>query len=118
MLPHLSCDRPQYKLVIDATERDQFFQLLRVGGSKTMPHEMDAFVGGIETALTRYHQRKAEDYRRRSAREDLRELFMLCADAKNIAKIRTKFLHLPVFARGELVHRARVRSECDHKIGG
>jgi hypothetical protein len=95
--------------VIDATERDQFFQLLRVGGSKTMPHEMDAFVGGIETALTRYHQRKAEDYRRRSAREDLRELFMLCADAKNIAKIRTKFLHLPVFARGELVHRARVR---------
>lgn len=109
MLPHLSCDRPQYKLVIDASERDQLWCLLRVGRPKTMPHEMDAFVGGIETALTRYHQRKAEDYRHRSAREDLRELFMLCADAKNIAKIRTKFLHLPVFARGELVHRARVR---------
>ena len=28
---------------------------------------------------------------------------------RGCAKLRTKFLHLPVFARGELVHRARVR---------
>lgn len=57
MPPHLLSGRLQFKLEIAAAERDQFFQLLRVGGSKTMPHEMDAFVGGIETALTMYHQR-------------------------------------------------------------
>jgi hypothetical protein len=70
---------------------------------------MDAFVAGIQIALGRYRQSKAEDHRRRSAREDLRDLFLACGDENNTPKIRRKFPRLPVLAREELLRRAKVR---------
>ena len=74
-----------------------------------MPVVMDAFVAGIQIALGRYRQSKAEDHRRRSAREDLRDLFLACGDENNTPKIRRKFPRLPVLAREELLRRAKVR---------
>ena len=109
MPAHPSSDRPQPMLEIDAGEREQLWQLLREGGSKAMPDEMKVFIAGLQTAFGRYRQSAAEDHKRRSAREDLRELFMACGDEKSAAKIRLRFPRLPVLARGELLHRARVR---------
>ena len=74
-----------------------------------MPVVMDAFVAGIQIALGRYRQSKAEDHRRRSAREDLRDLFMACGDENNTPKIRRKLRQLPVLAREELLRRAKAR---------
>jgi 7-keto-8-aminopelargonate synthetase-like enzyme len=42
MPAHPSPDHPQPKLKIDASEREQLWQLLREGGSKTMLDEMKA----------------------------------------------------------------------------
>ena len=77
--------------------------------SKAMPSDMEALMAGTEIALGRYRQSLAEDHRRRSAREDLRDLFMACADEKNAPKIRRKFPQLPALAREELLRRARAR---------
>ena len=102
-------DQPQSKLEIDAYEREWLWQLLREGGSKAMPDEMNIFVAGVQTALGQYRQSTAEDHKRSSAREDLRELFMACADEGKAAKVRRKIPRLPVLARDELIYRARVR---------
>ena len=109
MPAHPAPDRPPHKLEIDASEREQLWQLLREGGSKAMPDEMKAFIAGLQTAFGQYRQSAAEDHRRRSAREDLRELFMACEKERNAAKIRRKFPSLPVLARDELIYRTRVR---------
>ena len=94
---------------ITESDRDLLWRLLRASGSKAMPGDMDALVAGIQIAFGRYSQSKAEDHRRRSAREDLRDLFMACADKKKTPKIRRKFPRLPVLAREELLRRARAR---------
>ncbi len=99
----------KHVLEVTAEERDLLWRLLRVSGSKTMPDDMEAFVAGIQMALRRYRQSEAEDHRRSSAREDLRDLFMACRDEKNAPKVRLKVLRLPVLAREELLRRARVR---------
>jgi hypothetical protein len=99
----------RHDLEITEGDRDLLWRLMRVGGSKAMPGDMQAFLAGIEMALGRYRQSKAEDHRRRSAREDLRDLFMACGDHKNAPKIRRKFPQLPVLAREELFRRAKVR---------
>ncbi len=109
MSAHPSSDRPQPMLEIDDSEREQIWQLLREGGSKAMPDEIKVFIAGLQTAFGQYSQSAAEDHKRRSAREDLRELFMACADERNAAKIRRRFPRLPVLARDELIYRARAR---------
>jgi len=62
MPAHPSPDQPQPKLKIDANEREQLWQLLREGGSKTMPDEMKAFVTCLQTAFGQYSQSAAEDF--------------------------------------------------------
>ena len=84
------------QLEITAEDRDLLRRLLTEGGSKAMPGHMKALVAGVQMALGRYRQSKAEDHHRRSAREDFRELFMACADEKKTPKIRRKFPQLPV----------------------
>ena len=68
-----------------------------------MPGELEALVAGIKMALWRYSQSEAEDYRRRSAREDLRDLFIACRDERNVPKIRRRFPQLPVLAQEEML---------------
>ena len=109
MPPFGPTSQPQHDLKITAEDRDLLWRLLRESGSKTMPDDMNAFVSGIQIALGRYRQSKEEDHRRRSAREDLRDLFMACGDDKNAPKIRRKFPRLPVLAREELLRRAKAR---------
>ena len=109
MLPPTLANRHQNDHEISEADRDLMWRLLRAGGSKAFPREMDAFVAGTRAALGRYRVCEAEDHRRRSAREDLRDLFMACGDEKNAPKIRRKFLRLPVLAREELLRRARTR---------
>ena len=62
MPAHLSSDQPQPKLKIDASEREQLWQLLREGGSKAIPDEMKAFIAGLQTAFGQYRQSAAEDF--------------------------------------------------------
>ena len=68
------------QLEITAEDRDLLRRLLTEGGSKAMPGHMKALVAGVQMALGRYRQSKAEVHHRRSAREDLRDLFMMCRD--------------------------------------
>jgi hypothetical protein len=82
----------RHDLEITEGDRDLLWRLMRVGGSKAMPGDMQAFLAGIEMALGRYRQSKAEDHRRRSAREDLRDLFMACDDGcMNLTAVATHF---------------------------
>ena len=94
---------------ITAEERELLWCVLRDSGARAMPGDTDAFVAEIQTAIGRYYQSKAEDPRRRSAREDLRDLFMACGDEQNIPKIRRRFAQLPLLAREELLRRAKAR---------
>lgn len=98
-------------LNIDEKDRERIWQVLRQGDLNVMPNQMNAFVVGIQTALTQYGQYIEEDHRRRSAREDLRDLFMACADERNAEIIRRKFPRLPALAREELVRRAKARDK-------
>ena len=109
MLPSRPTNQHKHELEITESDRDLLWRLLRESGSKAMPGEMEALVAGVKIALERYRQSKAEDHRRRSAREDLRDLFMACADEKKTPKIRRKFPQLPLLAREELLRRARAR---------
>jgi len=109
MLPSCPTNQHKHELEITESDRDLLWRLLRASGSKAMPGEMEALVAGVKIALERYRKSKAEDHRRRSAREDLRDLFMACAKEKNAPKIRRKFPQLPVLAREELLRRARPR---------
>ena len=109
MLPPTLANRHQNDNEISEVDRDLMWRLLRAGGSTAFPREMDAFVAGTRATLGRYRVCEAEDHRRRSAREDLRDLFMACGDEKKTPKIRRKFPQLPVLAREELLRRARAR---------
>ena len=109
MLPSGPTNQHKHELEITAEDRDLLWRLLRESCSKAMPCDMEAFVAEMQTALGRYRQSEAEDHRRRSAREDLRDLFMACVDEKNAPKIRRKFPQLPVLAREELLRRAKAR---------
>ena len=109
MLPSDPVHQHKVELEITTEDRNLLWRLLRESGSKTMPGDMEALVAGIEMALGRYQQNMMEDHRRRSAREDLRDLFMACRDENNAEKIRRKFPQLPVLARAELLRRARAR---------
>ena len=100
---------PDRKTELTEQDRAYLWNLLRESGSKAMPKEMKVFVDGIQFSLDAYHKRALEDPRRRSAREDLRELFMACRNEKNISKIRRRFLRLPLLAREELIRRAKLR---------
>lgn len=101
----------QYKsgFEITAEDRKLLWSVLRDSGASAMPGDTDAFVANVQTAIGRYYQSKAEDPRRRSAREDLRDLFMACGDEQNIPKIRRRFTQLPLLAREELLRRAKTR---------
>jgi len=100
---------PDRKVELTEQDRAHLWNLLRESGSKAMPKEMKVFVDGIQSSLDAYLKRTVEDPRRRSAREDLRELFMACRDGKNIPKIRLRFFRLPLLAREELLRRAKLR---------
>ena len=60
-------------------------------------------------ALGQYRQSKSEHHRRRSAREDFRDVFITCGDEKVTPKIHRKFSHLPILAREEPLRRVRTR---------
>ena len=109
MPPHGPTNQHKHELEITAEDRGLLWRLLRASGSKAMPDDMEAFVSGIFTAVGRYRQSEAEDHRRRSAREDLRDLFMACRDQKNVPKIRRRFPKLSILVREELVRRAKAR---------
>lgn len=109
MLPPGPTDQHRRELEITAEDRDLLWRLLRESGSKAMPCDMEAFLTGIQMALGRYRKSEAKDHRRRSAREDLRDLFMACGDENNTPKIRRKFPQLPVLAKEELLRRAKAR---------
>jgi hypothetical protein len=90
--------------------RAEAWKHIQAANPRVMKNTSDKFFSELEEGIVTYHMKMVEERTYRDSYEALRDLFKLIENRpEQIAKIRRKFVALPLFARDAVMRRATWR---------